>query len=249
LIAGRGKAVDALAVLLILIGATTDTLAFRNTLYLLMPSETNPWRILLMAVGATAMGLVAAAFFGITYTIYRRDRPGSSRLLMIFAAIAWFTLGAMMLFVRAFTPVSPAGTSNGYRVPSSSTASSLLTAGFFFSIYVISGAGTVLETERHYNPVYFAYVRLGKLLRKKEAAVVAMEAELERARAVMDRLVGDLDREDHRKRAAILERQAFGAEVANLARVLMAGMLRDPAKTGLTETGPVPELPEFPGAA
>lgn len=247
LIAGRGKAADALAAVLILIGATTDTLAFRNTLELLLPQETSQARILLMAVGATAMGLVAAAFFGIAYSIHRRDRPGSSRLLLIFAAVAWFGLGLMMLLVRWFTPAGGAAGGGGFGVPTS--GSSALTGGFFFSIYVISGAGTVFETERHYNPVYFAYVRLGKLLRKQEAVVVALEAQLERARAVVDMLAGDLDREDYRKRAAVLERQAFGAEAANLARVLMATMLQDPAKTGLTETGPVTELPDFPGAA
>jgi len=250
LIAGRGKAVDALALVLILIGAVTDTLAFRNTLELLMPTE-GARPILFMAFGATAMALIAAGFLGITYATYRRDRPGSSRLLMKFAAVAWFGLGLMMLLVRAFTQTPGSESTGTLDTPPSSGSpwSSLLTAGFFFSIYVISGAGTVFETERHYNPVYFAYVRLGKALRKQEAEVVALEAQLERARAVADMLAGDLDREDHRKRAAILERQAFGAEAANMARVLMAAMLKDPAKTGLTETGPVPELPEFPGAA
>ena len=92
LIAGRGKAADAIAVLMILIGAVTDTLAFRNTLELLLPYETSGTRILLMAVGATVMGLVAAGFLGIAYSIYRRDRPESSRLLVTFAAAAWFVL-------------------------------------------------------------------------------------------------------------------------------------------------------------
>jgi hypothetical protein len=247
LIAGRGKAADALALLLILVGAATDTIAFRNTLELLLPYETDQTRILLMAVGATAMGLVAAAFLGIAYSIYRRDRPESSRLLITFAAVAWFGLGIMMLLVRWFTPPLGAPSSGGFDV--SSSGSSALTAGFFFSIYFITGAGTAFEAERHYNPVYFAYVRLGKLLRKQEAVVVSLEAQLERARTVADMLAGDLDREEHRKRAAVLERQAFGAEAANLARILMAAMLRDPAKTGLTETGPVTELPEFPGVA
>jgi hypothetical protein len=247
LIAGRGKATDALAAVLIIVGAVTDTLAFRNTLEILLPKETSGTRILLMAFGATAMGLVAAAFFGMAYATYRRDRPGSSRLLMTCAAVAWFGLGLMMLLVRALTPTGGASDSGGFDVQSS--GSPLLTAGFFFSIYVISGVGTLFEAEKHYNPVYFAYMRLRKLVRKQERVVVTLEAQLERARAVVDMLAGDLDREDHRRRAAILERQAFGAEAANMARVLMAAMLKDPAKTGLTETGPVPELPEFPGAA
>jgi hypothetical protein len=248
LIAGKGKAADILAGLTIAIGAVTDTVAFQNTLKLLLPHETDQVRIMLMAVGATAMGLVAAAFFGIAYSIHRRDQPGSSRLLRNFAAGAWLGLGIMMLLVRLFTPQAADPASGGFDV-SSSAGSPALTAGFFFSIYVVSGAGTVFEADRLYNPVYFAYVRLRKLLRKQEAVVVLLEAELERARAVADLLAGDLDREDHRKRAAILERQAFGAEIANLARVLMAVMLQDPAKTGLAETGPVAELPEFPGAA
>ena len=248
LIAGKGKATDALAVVTILLGAITDTVAFENTLKLLLPDETSSLRILLMAMGATAMGLVAAAFFGIAYSINRRNRPGSSNLLRNFAAVAWFGLGLMMLLVRVFAPGG--GQSAGdFGASTSSSAQPLLSAGFFFSIYVISGAGTVLETERHYNPVYFAYHRLGKLLRKQQAVVVSLEAELERARAVVDLLAGDLDREDYRRRAAVLERQAFGAEVANYARILMAETLKDPAKTGLTETGPVIEVPEFPGAA
>jgi hypothetical protein len=249
LIAGRGKAADALALVLIMTGAVTDTLAFRNTLQLLLPRETDQTRILLLAVGATAMGLVAAGFFGILYATYRRDRPGSSRLLMNFAAVAWFALGIMMLLVRWLTPAGAPPGGGGFDVSSPGSSSSGLTAGFFFTIYLISGAGTMFEAERHYNPLYFAYVRLGKLVRKQEAVVVALEAQLERARAVADMLAGNLDREDHRRRAAILERQAFGAEAANMARVLMAAMLQDPAKTGLTETGPVTEMPEFPGAA
>ena len=216
---------DALAGVTILLGAATDTVAFENTLRLLLPHETNSYRTLLLAVGATAMGLAAAAFFGIAYSINRRDRPGSSRLLRNFAAVAWFTLGAMMLLVRLFTP------------DAQSTSPPALSARFFFSIYVISGAGTVFEAERHYNPVYFAYRRLRKLLRKQQDVVVTLEAQLVRAKEVVDRLDGELDREDHRRRAAILERRAFGAETANLARVLMASMLCDPAKTGLTETG------------
>jgi hypothetical protein len=248
LIAGRSKAADALAAVMILVGAVTDTLAFRNTLALLLPRETSGTRLLLMAIGATAMGLVAAAFLGIAYSICRRDRPESSRWLVGFAAAAWFLLGVMMLLVRWFTPAPP-GAPPGSGIVLPQSGSSVLTAGFFFSIYVITGAGTAFEAERHYNPVYFAYVRLGKLLRKQESVVVSLEAQMERARAVVDMLAGDLDREDLRKKAAILERQAFGAEAANFARIQMAAMLRDPAKTGLTETGPVPELPGFPGAA
>jgi hypothetical protein len=49
-----------------------------------------------------------------------------------------------------------------------------------------------------------------------------------------------------RRQAAIAERQALGAEAANYARILMAAMLKNPAQTGLTETGPTPQLPAPP---
>ena len=87
------------------------------------------------------------------------------------------------------------------------------------------------------------------MVRAQEEVIVRLEGELTRAKAAVDLLDGNLDREDHRRRAAILERQALGAGLANWARVTMAAMLKDPAMTGLTETGPVPEVPEFPGAA
>ena len=68
------------------------------------------------------------------------------------------------------------------------------------------------------------------------------EATVERARTAVDHNDGELDREDHRRKAAVAERQALGAEAANYARLLMAAMLRNPAQTGLTETGPSPQL-------
>jgi hypothetical protein len=245
LTAGQSKATRLGAAVLILVGATTDTLAFRNTLELALPTETSQARILLMAVGATAMGLVAAACIGIAYAARRRGQDGSSRALLTCFTVAWLSLGVMMLLVRWLTHGAP--TSTGYgAAPSQSQG---LTAGFFFTIYLVSGAGTAFEAERSYHPDFSAFIRLGKLVSAQEEVVVRLEGELARAKAAIEQLDGDLDREDHRRRAAILERQALGAELANWARIMMAAALRDPAMTGLTETGPVPELPEFPGAA
>lgn len=247
LTAGRGKATDIAAVAAILVGATTDTLAFRNTLEIALPTETSQARILVMAIGATAMGLVAAACIGMAYAAKRRGQEGSSRLLLIFFTLAWLGLGVMMLLVRWLTPVPGADGSGSFgTTPSQSPA---LTAGFFFTIYLVSGAGTVYEAERRYHPEFSAFIRLGKMVRAQEEVIVRLEGELTRAKAAVDLLDGNLDREDHRRRAAILERQALGAGLANWARVTMAAMLKDPAMTGLTETGPVPDVPEFPGAA
>ena len=144
--AGRGKATDIAAVAAILVGATTDTLAFRNTLEIALPTETSQARILVMAIGATAMGLVAAACIGMAYAAKRRGQEGSSRLLLIFFTLAWLGLGVMMLLVRWLTPVPGADGSGSFgTTPSQSPA---LTAGFFFTIYLVSG-GTARSTRRN----------------------------------------------------------------------------------------------------
>jgi hypothetical protein len=242
LIAGRGRAALAGAALLILAGALTDTLAFKNTLELALPqvSEHVAW---LMAVGATSMALVAAASLGIALAIRQRNGHAGSGLSMICTAAVWLGLGLAMFLVRWLDTTTAATTLFGKTARSHPTP---LVALFFAAIYLISGACTMFELERLYNPEYFAFMRLGRQHREQAARAARAAAVHDRARSALDHHAGELDRENHRRLAAIGERQALGAEAANYARVLMAGMLRDPAKTGLTETGPTPDMPAPP---
>ena len=245
LLAGRGRAGLIAAGLLVAAGALTDTLAFKNTLELALPQISAPlaWA---MAAGATSMALVAAAILGISLAIHRRTRGHrGTRLAMNSTAAVWIGLGLAMFLVR-WLDTGASTPSDTFGSPAPSAHPTPLIALFFAAIYLISGACTIFEAERLYNPEYFAYVRLGKQYRQQQQKVADAEATVERARAALDHHDGELDREDHRRQAAIAERQALGAEAANYARILMAGMLRDPAKTGLTETGPTPQLPAPP---
>ena len=192
-----------------------------------------------MAAGATSMALVAAAILGISLAIHRRtrghrgtrpaddldrgrlDRPGPGHVP-----------GPLARHQR-----QRAVTRSAARPPSAHPTP--LVALFFAAIYLISGACTIFEAERLYNPEYFAFVRLGKQHQQQAQKAAEAEATVDRARSAVDHHDGELDREDHRRQAAIGERQALGAEAANYARLLMAGMLRDPAQTGLTEVVPV----------
>jgi len=240
LLGGRGRAEIVIAGVLILAGALTDTLAFKSTLNLLLrQSQQLSW---IMAIGATSMALVAAASLGISLAYRRRGEPGSSRRMVAATAIAWAGLGMAMFLVRWFDSngTTPAFGSSGF---GSGTTHPALTALFFAAIYAISGACTIIEAERLYNPEYFAYRRLGRQFRKQAAVAARAEGELSRARLTVDHHCGEFDRENHRRTVAITERQALGAEAANYARYLMAGMLQDPVKTGITETGPTPHLP------
>jgi hypothetical protein len=111
-----------------------------------------------------------------------------------------------------------------------------LVALFSGAAYLLSGVYAIFEAKRTYNPEHVAYARLGKQYRQQQKKVA--EAAVAQARAAVACLDAELDREDHRRQAAIVERRALGAEAANYARIVMAAMMADPAKTSITETGP-----------
>jgi len=85
--------------------------------------------------------------------------------------------------------------------------------------------------------------RLARRERLQATRVAKAAAERDRARAAVELHSAELDREDQRHIAAIAERTALGAMAANYATVLMAKMMKDPAKTGITDAGPVPNEP------
>jgi hypothetical protein len=245
LVADRSRVGLVLIGLLVLIGALADTVVFKNILELILRQESGAvaW---LLAAGATSMALVAAGSTGVALAIRRRvrhltRRHRPSRLPLIGSMIVWLGLGLAMFLVR-WRDNTAAGVPSfsGAAAPAQST---LWVATFFAAIYLISGACTMFEAERLYNPEHFAFRRLRKRYRKQAERVAKADAAADRARAALELHDGELDREDQRRLAAIADRKALGAEAANYARVLMAGMMRDPAKTGITETGPVPHMP------
>ena len=243
LLGGRGRAEMSIAAVLIIAGGLTDTVAFKTTLDLLFPQQSDrlSW---IMAVGATSMALVAAASLGITLAVRRRTDGEATRAMVAAAAVVWITLGLAMFLVRCF--VGSGCASAVFSSQSCGVQHPALGALFFGAIYLISGACTIFEAERLYNPDYFAYRRLGRLLRKHARLAAVATAEADRARSAVGHYAGELDRETHRRTAAIAERQALGAQAANYARVLMATHMKDPAKTGITETGPTPRMPDPP---
>lgn len=237
LLAGRSRAGLAVAGLLLVVGALTDAIAFQNTLALVLPqaSETLVW---LMASGATILALTAAASLGISLAIRRRTNRNDSRFAAVITGAAYGGLG-FALFLARWLGVGARTTDVTLGGSTAGTQLALLVALFFAAIYLISGAGTMFESERLYNPEYVAFRRLAKQHRKQAQKVAAAEATVDRARSAVKHYVSELDREGHRRQAAIGERRALGAEAANYARLLMAAMLKDPAKTSLTETGPL----------
>ena len=251
LVAGRSGWGLAIGAFLILIGAMADTIAFHNVLDLVLRTEIDQvvWA---MAVGTTSMALVAAGCLGVARAIHRRGRHWAprhrpSRLPLIVAGGVWVVLGLAMFLIRWRGNASVGSLTFTPSAPNPTSQSTVLQALFFAAIYLVSGACTMSEAERLYNPEYFAFRRLRKQYSRQAKRVAAAEAARERAEAALELHDGQLQREDQRRMAAISDRKALAAEAANYARVRMASMMRDPAKTGITETGPIPELPSPPG--
>jgi hypothetical protein len=219
---GHGLAVG---VLLALAGALAVTVAFRNTLALALPPLPGilAW---LTATGATCLALAAAASIGTSLAILRQGGRIGSWPAAALITVAWIGLGLATVLI----PLLGTGAHFTPR-----------TALFSGATYLISGACVIFLSEKLYDPGYFAFRRLAKRASDQAKLVARAEADKDRAEAALELHDGELQREDQRRMAAIADRKALAAEAANYARILMAAMLQDPAKTGITKTGPVPE--------
>src|SRR5579859_1424846 len=249
LVADRSRLGLLLVGMLVVLGALSDAVVFKNILELILRQESVAvaW---LLAAGATSMALVAAGSLGVALAVHRRGRHLAprhrpSRLPLAGSAVVWLGLGLAMFLVR-WRDNTAVGVPafGGTPTPAQPT---VWIATFFLAIYLVSGVCTALEAERIYNPEFFAFRRLRKRHREQAVRVAKADAEAARAHAALDLHEGELDREDQRRAAAIADRKALAAEAANYARVRMASMMRDPAKTGITVTGPFPKVPSSLG--
>jgi hypothetical protein len=248
LIAGRSMWTVVLGGVLILIGAMADTIAFHNTLELVLTTETAivAW---VMATGTTCMALVAASSLGVARAIRRRGRYlppryRPSRFPLVLSSVVWLGLGVAMFVIR-WLGQNVGGSltlSLGGSSASGHSHYTLWQAIFFAAIYLVSGTCTLIESERIYNPEFFAFRRLRKQYDKQVQEVARADAARDQAEAEVERQDEELEREDQRRNAAIADRQSLGAQAENYARILMATIMRDPAKTGVTETGPIPDM-------
>jgi hypothetical protein len=247
LVAGRGKMTLIAGAILVVIGATADTIAFHNVLELVLSTEAA-WSAWALAAGATSMALVVAAFLGVARANHRRGRylaprHRPSRLPVIAPAVVWLGMGAAMFLIRWKGNIVTVGFTVAKTAAPAHNPSTVWQALFFLGIYLISGVCTIFEAERLFNPEYMAYMRLGKALNSQAKIVARAEARRMRAQAAVDRFDEELRDEEKKKAAAIAQRKWLGTEAAHYARVRMAAIMGDPAKTGITETGPRPDLP------
>jgi hypothetical protein len=241
LLAGQSKAYVIGAGTFIAIGAATDTIAFRNTLEIVLQTISEPlaW---LMAGGATSMALVSAASLGIGLSI-RRRRARRAIFAITSTLSVWLALGLSMFLLRWLddgSGVQAFGQASG-------TQGTPLVAGFFGAIYLVSGACTIFEAERFYNPAYFSYRKAREQYKRQVEIEREAATALARAKAALANADDEFKREDQRRDAALAERRALGEEAKVWARFLMSARLQDPEQTYVPRkaapvlAGPEPE--------
>jgi hypothetical protein len=125
---------------LILAAAATDTVAFQNTLDLVLPQETA-LLTLLIAAGVTFMALAAAGSLGVVLADRRRHGTTYGSFDIVTTTGVWVALGVAMFLIRWL------GTS-------ASPRAAILTAFFFGAIYLVSGVCAMFQAER--LPKYLA---------------------------------------------------------------------------------------------
>jgi hypothetical protein len=223
---GQARGYVAGAGILIAVGATTDTIAFRNTLEVVLRTVSGQlaW---LMAAGATSMALIAAATLGAG--LARRRRGNRRALLTVYSTLGvWLCLGLSMFLVRwldADTVNSAFGGQQG------TIQTTPLVASFFGSIYLISGACTVFEAERLYNPEYRNFQKFQKQYRRQALRVAEAESAQVRAAAAVKNAEDEFGREDERRSAKLATCRALGEEAKRYARFLMSVILQNPEQT------------------
>ncbi|MGV9676686.1 hypothetical protein ACWDSJ_15525 [Nocardia sp. NPDC003482] len=220
------------------LGSMADLLAFKTVVDLLLGAD--EWISWGIAAGVTGLALTAATLMGPRIDEVRHGNR-AARLYAILAAVVWALLGIMLVVVRWSSP-RPTGSGLDSGVDTITLAAEVasreahLGALFFGCLYLISGVGAALVAIRLANPVHRARADL----RRQEARLTRARGHAERAQVALAHHSGEFERDLARRNQARADRQALGAEAAHYARVLMAQYMKDPRKTGVTESGPLP---------
>lgn len=235
---------------LVAIGAFTDTTGFRGLLLHLLP-DANGAVTWVISSGATSLALLLAWNVGVQLHNRRHAVKAGRPWRIWLLVVVWLVLGAALFYVRwhgvQIDPTSAGGDASssfgaGEGGPTPASVSyAHLSAIFYAAVYLASGICTIVEAELVYNPAYFAFIRASKALELQEDRTTAAVGYVTYSANLIEQCLSDVDANDALRRAAIKDRQAFGAELAHHARELMAAHLRDPAKTNLTDSGPVPD--------
>jgi hypothetical protein len=216
----------------LLLAAGADIGAFSQIVEQVM-SQQSAWLVWVVVVGFTAVVLYIAHACG---TMLRERRagarwiPGIAPLLCV---LIWAGLGAAAFWLRLrFAPQSASSLSFSLTNPSSGPAGSMqYNATLFLALYAGTGLVAAVGAYLSHNPLRDGYVAALRGYRKatEQLAATRYRAEAEAARLLAYQ--AEFDAAAKTLAEEIAKRRALAGKLKEVARVLIAQRLQDPAAT------------------
>ena len=243
------------SVLLLLLAAGGDLASFYVTLAGMTGAQDYMVWILTVAFTAAAVGVMHMV--GRTARNLREGQGGLGRPALALMTLGWIALGVAAFYVR--TQVTPPTSSNSgptfggvaAKVPADDP---LLSAMLLAALYIGSGILAYWIGFSDHHPRMTSYLRLRKDLSRQTDEAAQLEELAIQAERLRDNATAELDRTARRSGAAEKAVHAEIAELKELVRIHIAGLLGEPAATNnLTtgrspgpSTGPAPSIPRQP---
>lgn len=240
--------------LLLLAAAGGDLASFYVTLAgMLTQSQAYMVWVLTIAVTAAAVGVMHVA--GRTARNLREGQGGLGRIALTLMVLGWLVLGAAAFYVR--TQVSPPGSSTTDAAfgadPTAATTGDnpLLSALLLGALFIGSGILAYWLGFSDHHPRMVTYRKLRKRLAKQRTVTASAEKAAAEADGKFATAKDEVRRTAQRAAAAQASIDAEIAELKELARIHVAGLIGDPAATnnllsgrsGSDPTLPAPRLP------
>ena len=173
----------------------------------------------------------------------REGQGGLGRGFVALMVGVWATLGGIAFFVRTqYVPTSTAGTDLAFGADAAGAVPAgpdpLLSALLLGALYLASGVLAFWIGFAGHRPRMTSYQKLRAELGRRRSEATAAEHALVAAQRLHENATAEQDRVAQRTAAAAASVDAEIAELEQLARIHLAGLLGQPAATNAVTTGP-----------
>jgi hypothetical protein len=240
---------------LLLLAAAGDLVSFWITLQAMLPNAVG-WVVLVltMAVTAAAVGLMHVA--GRTARNLREGQGGLGRVALAMTFLSWLVLGVTAFYIRAQAQPVDVSMDGGFGQAGSTAgagSSPLQSALLLGALFVGSGILAYWIGFSDHRPRMATYRTLQKQLRKRQVVLAREEQHAIEAEGRLEAAKAEIERTRRRSQAAQESVDAEIAELKELARLHIAGLIGRPDATNNLITGRAvavaPATPSIPRQA
>jgi hypothetical protein len=233
LLAGRPRSAY-LHVIALCLAALADVGAFFQIVELVMRQQ-QAYIVLLVVLGFTATVLYVAHAVGVLFRDRKAEAGWGSRILPYLCALIWLGLGLVAMEVRLRVLAAPTTITFTLGGTQSSSAESptqrFETAILFLALYVATGLVAGVGAYLSHNPLRDNYTSATRAYRKASEQLAATAFQVGASRARTNAHQAELEAAAQTLEHEVHARLALAEELKQVARVLVAQRLKDPAVT------------------